>query len=208
MADPPPEVLALADWRRSVAKLYADVRANAPPKAASQAWRDGRDALLRGHPRSPLDAGARTGFSGLPFFDYDGARRFVVEPKAVRAGEMVEADLGADGAIKMHTLGRTSGLAEALGAELTLYWIDGYGGGLFLPFADATAGVETYGGGRYILDTIKGADLGQDGERLIVDFNFAYNPSCAYSPAWTCPLAPPENRLPKAVRAGERAPGS
>ena len=62
------------------------------------------------------------------------------------------------------------------------------------------------GGGRYVLDTVKGADLGADGDRLIVDFNFAYNPSCAYDPGWACPLAPPANRLPVAVEAGELAP--
>ena len=76
---------------------------------------------------------------------------------------------------------------------------------MFLPFADATSGRETYGGGRYLLDTIKGADLGQDAEgRAVLDFNFSYNPSCAYSARFVCPLSPRGNRLPGAVRAGER----
>lgn len=88
--------------------------------------------------------------------------------------------------------------------ELGLYWLEGYGGGLFLPFHDDTNGTETYGGGRYLLDTVKGADLGVEDGRLILDFNFAYNPSCAYDSQWSCPLAPPENRLPIALRAGER----
>ena len=74
---------------------------------------------------------------------------------------------------------------------LELYWLEGYGGGLFVPFADATSGRETYGAGRYLLDTVKGADLGQRGGRLVLDFNFAYQPSCAYDPRWTCPLTPP-----------------
>ena len=87
---------------------------------------------------------------------------------------------------------------------LELYWLEGYGGGLYLPFADATSGDETYGAGRYLLDTIKGADLGLEHDRLVLDFNFAYNPSCAYDPRWVCPLAPPANRLAVAVRAGER----
>jgi uncharacterized protein len=100
---------------------------------------------------------------------------------------------------------RTDGLHAALGGELTLYWIGGYGGGTFLPFADATSGTETYGLGRYLLDTIKGADLGgtQDG-RTILDFNFAYFPSCAYSSRYVCPLAPRSNRVDVAVRGGER----
>jgi uncharacterized protein (DUF1684 family) len=88
--------------------------------------------------------------------------------------------------------------------QLELYWLDGYGGGLFVPFRDGTAGTETYGAGRYLFDTIKGADLGMHGDRIIFDFNFAFNPSCAYDPRWVCPLAPPPNRLDIAIPAGER----
>jgi uncharacterized protein len=99
----------------------------------------------------------------------------------------------------------TIGLEAALGKELTLFWIEGYGGGVFLPFGDATNGRESFAGGRYLLDTIKSADLGRNPDgRLILDFNFAYYPSCAYSEAWVCPLSPFENRLPAAVRGGER----
>jgi uncharacterized protein len=90
------------------------------------------------------------------------------------------------------------------GIELPLYWVEGYGGGVFLPFADRTSGATTYGAGRYLIDTVKGADLGSVEARLVLDFNFAYNPSCAYNPAWTCPLAPPANRMAVPVRAGER----
>ena len=75
-------------------------------------------------------------------------------------------------------------------------------------FADQTSGSETYGGGRYLLDTIKGSDLGGGGAELILDFNFAYNPSCCYDPRWSCPLAPPANRLAVPVKAGERLPGT
>ena len=102
-------------------------------------------------------------------------------------------------------MAQTQGLEEFLGVELTLWWIGGYGGGLFLPFTDGTSGQETYGGGRYLLDAIKGADLGlSHGGRLILDFNFAYTPSCALNPAYVCPLSPPENRVPIELRAGER----
>ena len=71
---------------------------------------------------------------------------------------------------------------------------------------DATSGTATYGGGRYLIDTVKGADLGGDGGRLILDFNFAYNPSCAYDPAWACPLAPAGNTLRRSLLAGELMP--
>jgi len=76
---------------------------------------------------------------------------------------------------------------------------------LFLPFRNATSGQKTYGGGRYLYDTIKGADLGIEAEEIGLDFNYDYNPSCAYNNTqWVCPLAPPENRLPFAVEAGEK----
>jgi hypothetical protein len=84
----------------------------------------------------------------------------------------------------------------------------GYGGGLFLPFRDATAPAETYGGGRYLVDSVKmtlgGAlEVTPGSDEVVLDFNYAYNPSCAYDARWACPLAPPENRLSMAVRAGE-----
>ena len=77
---------------------------------------------------------------------------------------------------------------------------------VFVPVKDASAGSATYGGGRYLLDTVKGADLGGDDGRLILDLHFAYNPSCAYDSKWACPLAPPANRLDVAIRAGELDP--
>ena len=80
-----------------------------------------------------------------------------------------------------------------------------YAGGLFVPFGDATNGTATYAAGRYLLDTAKGADLGvTPDDELILDFNFAFQPSCAFDPRWACPLAPPEARLGIAIEAGER----
>ena len=91
-------------------------------------------------------------------------------------------------------------------ASLSLFWMRGYTGGLFLPFRDATSGDETYGAGRYVLDTGKGADLGSDpaAGTIVVDLNFSFQPSCAFDPKWACPLAPPENRLAARIEAGER----
>lgn len=91
-----------------------------------------------------------------------------------------------------------------------MWWLGSYGGGVFVPVKDTSAGHATYGGGRYVLDTVKGADLGgsaADGI-LVLDLNFAYNPSCAYDPAWACPLAPPGNVLAREVGAGEGLLGS
>ena len=91
-------------------------------------------------------------------------------------------------------------------ASLDVFWMRGYAGGLFLPFLDGTSGTETYGAGRYLLDTAKGADLGGDAASgtLVLDLNFAFHPSCAFDPRWACPLAPPSNRLAARIEAGER----
>lgn len=197
---------SLWDWRRRVLALYAEVRAASDPAVGWAAWRQGRDALFRQHEQTPLeDVG---GFGALPLYGYDPAMRFLVTLDAVQ-GEALMLPAGDDGDVRAVPFARTHGLHEALGGELTAYWIAGYGGGVFLPFADATSGHETYGGGRYLLDTIKGADLGTapDG-RTVLDFNFAYNPSCAYSSRYVCPLSPRANRLPGPVRAGERAPAA
>ena len=88
--------------------------------------------------------------------------------------------------------------------SLTIYRLEQYGDHLFLPFVDGTAGGATYGGGRYLLDTAKGADLGSEGESIIVDFNFAYHPSCVHDNRWSCPLAPAANHFAAPIRAGER----
>jgi len=194
----------LWDWRRRVAALYAAVRA-AEPEVGWRLWRGGRDALFREHPQTPLERPAS--FKALPLFDYDPGLRYLVGLVPVEGAAAERFEAGADGELRMVPFARTDGLLPALGGELTLYWLLGYGGGVFLPFADATSGRETYGAGRYLLDTIKGADPGTDADgRTVLDFNFAYNPSCAYSPRWICPLAPRCNRLPRPVRAGEKTP--
>jgi uncharacterized protein (DUF1684 family) len=197
--------LDLWDWRRRVAALYAAIRAAETPAAGWALWIATRAALFRDHPQSPLPPSDRAGFTGPRCFDYDAALRLAVGLTAASDAAPRTVEAGADGTLVLTPFARTAGLAAAFGGELTLFWIGGYGGGVFLPFADATSGSETYGGGRYLLDTIKGADLGRDAQgRILLDFNFSYFPSCAYTPDYVCPLAPPENRLPRPVRAGER----
>jgi uncharacterized protein (DUF1684 family) len=199
--------LSLWEWRREVFELYGRVRADAP-RAGWELWRHTRDRLFREHPQTPLEADQRADFVGLPLFPYDPGLRFEVETRPVASATPHRVDAGKDGALTLTPFAVTDGLRAVLGGELTLFWIGGYGGGVFLPFRDGTSGHETYGGGRYLLDTIKGADLGRTAEgRLILDFNFAYNPSCSYSDLWVCPLSPPENTLPASIRAGEMAPG-
>ena len=198
---------ALWDWRRQVATLYAAVRAESDPERAWTEWCTKRDRLFRAHPQTPLEPIARNSFKGLPYYPYDASLRFTVCLARINESTLTSFDLGNDGVLRMHAFARTDGLMERLGRELTLFWLSGYGGGVFLPFGDTTNGSETYGAGRYLLDTIKSADLGSNAAgELILDFNFAYNPSCSYSTRYVCPLAPPVNRLPEPVRAGEKAP--
>ena len=194
----------LWDWRRQVAELYGRIRSTSVPEAAWHRWRDTRDTLFREHAQSPLASHERTAFGGLPYFAYDPKLRFVAGLEAASDARREMMMAGADGSVTLQPFARTSGLAGTLGGELTLYWISLYGGGVFLPFRDATSGTASYAGGRYLLDTIKGADLGMIGGRVVLDFNFAYNPSCAYSEQWICPLAPLANNLPGRVEAGEQ----
>jgi uncharacterized protein (DUF1684 family) len=190
------EALDLLDWRRRVFSLYAEVRSAAEPELGWRRWQEVRAALFRDHPQSP-----QTGYERLAYAPYDPALRFLAE--VVPAAPEQRA-LGSSG--EEPVLFTRFATARFERGELELFWLDAYGGGLFLPFWDATAGVDTYGAGRYLLDTVKGADLGAEAGRLVLDFNFAYNPSCAYDPRWLCPLAPPGNRLPFPVLAGELQP--
>ena len=195
--------LTLAGWRRGVADLYAAVRREGVREESWLRWREGRDHLMAMHPDTPVPEARRAGFAAMGFFPYDPSwcLAATVEPGS---GEEVH---GPDGTFV--PVGDVVAWRGGHEIRLTLLWLQGYGGGLFLPFRDATSGEETYGGGRYLLDQAKGADLGAlpDG-RLVLDFNFAYHPSCAHDPRWTCPLAPPANLVDAPVRAGELMPGS
>jgi len=196
--------LALWDWRHRVAELYAEVRAEPDPARAWRHWRETRDELFRTHPQTPLEPSSRSSFKGLTYGEYDPRLRFAVGLLPLDEMSAARFDGGGDGALLLTAFARTQGLLSNVGRELTLYWIEGYAGSIFLPFRDATSGSSSYAGGRYLIDTAKGADLGRDERgRTILDFNFAYNPSCAYSTRWLCPLAPRENTLEGPVEAGE-----
>jgi len=225
--------LELAEWRRRVSDLYSEVRARAAtdPRAAWERWRATREQLYREHSMSPVPAAERASFRAR-HFPYDPGLRFEVvvapdapAPSAASEGVGGDAALGGLGGIAgiggfgslllpVSTGGEQSfsriGFVDvpfAAGSRrLGLYWMAGYAGGLFLPFRDGTNGTETYGAGRYLLDAAKSADLGAGKApgSLVLDFNFAFQPSCAFDPVWSCPLAPPENRLDLRIEAGER----
>ena len=197
------ELLALADWRRRVAELYATVRAAPEPEAAWSTWAQARDDLFRNHPQSPIPEEERQGFSGLTYFSYDPAARVLGAVKDASI-ERYDVATSGDGTIAFTRFAEVTFDWKDRTAALELYWLEGYAGGVFLPFRDGTSGATTYGACRYLLDTVKGADLGMHGEKIVLDFNFAYNPSCSYDARWVCPLAPPPNRLDFPIEAGER----
>ena len=203
----PLDELTLLDWKRRVFALYDQVRAEPDPERAWRYWRRTRDDLFRSHPQSPIPLDRRAAFEGLPYFDYDPAFRVlaVVEPAET---ELREIATSGEQPYVFRRFARARFDVAGEACVLALFWLEGYGGGAFVSIADATSGRETYGACRYLLDTVKGSDLGEEDGRLVLDFNFAYNPSCAYDPRWVCPLAPPENRLGVPVRAGEQAPGA
>jgi uncharacterized protein (DUF1684 family) len=199
------DALDLLDWKRRIFDLYDRVRSCADPEEAWNLWREVREELYRTHPQSPVPAGTRAAY-GNAFFPYDSRYRVFADvtdadprPSAIPASTGGSFAFSRMGIAQFDLLGR--------GHELEVLWNEGYGGGILVAVADTTTGSDTYAGGRYVLDTVKGADLGNDGNRVVLDFNFAFNPSCAFDSRWSCPLAPATNRLPVPLRVGERAPG-
>jgi uncharacterized protein len=195
--------IALLDWRRRVAAMYADVRANPDPQSAHRAWQLTRDELLATHSQSPVPAAERAAFTGVLVAPYDPGLRFIARVDTDVEPVRIEVVTGTDGVVMFER----TGVVHLPGVgDLDVWWLASYGGGIFVPIRDTRTDDATYPGGRYVIDTAKGADLGGDDGHLVVDLNFAYNPSCAYDPAWACPLAPRGNTVPGPISAGELMP--
>lgn len=205
--------LDLHDYRVRVFAMYRErneaLERAEDPTIVLDRFRRQRDQLFATHPQSALDEKSKRRFRGLSYFPYDGDAcvEAMLDPDVER--EQLLVSTSGEESMPMRRVAEVSFSFAGRIASLTLYWIEVYGGGLFLPFRDETAPEETYGGGRYLFDTIKGSDFltlpRRDGKRrLLLDFNYAYNPSCAYDHRWVCPLAPRENRLAFPIRAGEK----
>lgn len=174
-----------------------------------QRFRQGKDALFEHHPQSALDKEQQRHFQGLRYFPFNPALRLSATLAPIEESAVQEIVLGAQETLPLTTVGWLHFVVADESVTLALYWLTLYGGGLFLPFRDTTCPQESYGGGRYLFDTIKGTTpflaLEASGrQQITLDFNYAYNPSCAYNPRWICPLAPIENHLAVAIRAGEQ----
>jgi uncharacterized protein (DUF1684 family) len=196
-------LLDLVDWRRRVGDLY---RISGPD--ANVRFRQQRDELFRSHPQSPIELDKRASFKGLRYYPYEAAYRVQAWFEPADGSELVIDTGGEDGAVHYRRAGRLVFELGGSPCRLTVLSLVQYAGGLFVPFRDATSGRETYGGGRYLFDTAKDTDglvleITPGSSDVVIDLNYAYNASCAYSPRWACPLAPPENYLTVPVRAGE-----
>lgn len=212
--------LDLYDWRARMARMYrernAATQAGEDAQVVLERFRAAKDALFKQHPQTPLGEEDRVAFTGLRYFDYDPALRVEADLQPIASEEQVEAPSSGQGAMRFPRAASARFSLDGMAYDLFVYWIDVYGGGLFLPFRDATGPEETYGAGRYLFDTVKGSDfeqmasdhctasIGYGGGRILLDFNYSYNPSCSYDVRWVCPLAPRENVLPIPIRAGER----
>jgi uncharacterized protein (DUF1684 family) len=219
-----PTWLDLYDYRERVAQMYREhdtaLRAGTDLAAALTQFRAAKDALFRAHPQSALPPDERATFAGLRYFPYAPELRIEARLTPLPEAEQAEVAAPSSGPHPMPLRPTAKAEFSTGGAKhvLTVYWIDVYGGGLFLPFRDTTSPAESYGAGRYLFDTVKGSTferferaaedegvsaMGYAGGRIVLDFNYAYNPSCCYDVRWVCPLAPRENWLDVPLRAGE-----
>jgi uncharacterized protein len=198
----PRSALTLVDWRRRVNEMYARARADEDHAAGHAAWRAARDEVFGTHPQTPLEPDDPMRTTGLPYWPYDPALRFDLPVHDAPPAEDRLVEAGNDGTLTMRLVGRVD-LPDPIGGSLDVWWLHQYGGGLFVPLRDGTSGDGSYGGGRYLLDTAKGAWLGGGDDRIVLDLNYAYHPSCRYNPRWQCPLAPPGNTITARVEAGE-----
>ncbi len=168
-------------------------------------FRRDKDAFFRDDPRSPLTPEQQATFSGLAYFPDDRslAIQATLETDGVDLDETITMQTTTGDEQRYRRTGVVRFEVEGRAAQVTLFtspdmheW--------FLPFRDATSGKETYGAGRYLEVDPSGPD-----GRVVVDFNVAYNPYCAYNPEWSCPIPPGENWLAVPIRAGERSfPGT
>jgi uncharacterized protein len=154
-----------------------------------------KDEIFANSPHSPLTPEQQKEFKSLAYFPEAPELRFELPVERFEDGQMIQIETSTGDMRVYQKFGRIRFQVEGQPAELTIY-ADEHG--FFLPFVDSLAGSETYPAGRYLEP-----EPLPDGH-LLVDFNLAYNPYCAYNERWSCPLTPFENRLRIPIRAGEK----
>jgi uncharacterized protein (DUF1684 family) len=161
---------------------------------ALEGYRREKDEAFRLDPDSPLDPEQRRSFTGLRYFPPNPALDLVLDIEELEPKTEIEMETAIGDPRRYKRFGYVKFEVEGQPVRLTAFRT---GDSFFLPFADALAGKETYGAGRYLEP-----ERMPDG-RMHIDFNLAYNPYCAYSAHWSCPITPAENRIPVPIRAGE-----
>ena len=159
-------------------------------------FRAEKDGVFARDPHSPLTDDQRRNFQGLEYFDENP--QLVIQAGIDREVDPEEVRMGTSSGEEQvyHRYGLVRFRVDEQPAQLTLYSSEN-SAELFVPFRDATSGHETYGAGRYL-------EVEAHGDHVTIDFNYAYNPNCAYDSAWSCPLPPTENWLRVPIRAGEK----
>ncbi|HNK63407.1 MAG TPA: DUF1684 domain-containing protein [Anaerolineales bacterium] len=160
-----------------------------------ETFRAEKDDFYGSHPQSPLTREQKQDFKGLNYFPEDPALSLEVQVEEFPDKPRFEMQTSTGDVQVYEKFGRFKFPVEGTSVELTIYRS---AHGYFLPFVDSLAGRETYPAGRYL------EPEPLPGGRFIVDFNYAYNPYCAYNEMWSCPITPAENRLKVAIRAGEK----
>ena len=160
-------------------------------------FRSTKDHFVRHDPQSPLTGAQRATFTGLSYFNEEPSLRFTLQVQPFPEQDNIEIQTTTGGVASFVKWAKIEFSVDGATAEPTVYK-DGTDGSFFLPFADSTSGDETYGSGRYV------EPKAQSDVSLLVDFNYAYNPYCAYNEEWACPITPAENRLRVPIRAGEK----
>jgi uncharacterized protein (DUF1684 family) len=201
-----PYAAALVEWREAVSEIYRKVRAThaGDAEGAWRRFRAERDALYKHHGCSALTETEKRDFSGFENYSYDRAFCCVGEVE-YDVDETTYTARISEGMLPYRKIATARFIYRGKAQALGVFWLDIYGGGIWIPVGDETNGETTYGGGRYLFDTTKGANLGisADGRKILLDFNFLYPPSCSLNAQWLCPLCPPQNKLPFRIEAGE-----
>ena len=162
-------------------------------------FRKTKDEFFATNHHSPLTPRQRTNFAGLIYFDENTSLRCEAEVEEFEEKKLVEMQTSTGDVASYTRWGKVSFVVDGERAELTLFGdVHGHGDKFFVPFTDVTTGTDTYDAGRYL--EIQPLPCG----KMLVDFNIAYNPYCAYNEQWSCPLTPFENRLKVSIRAGEK----
>jgi uncharacterized protein (DUF1684 family) len=159
-------------------------------------FRQEKDVFYASDPQSPLTPEQQSNFKGLSYFPKNPALRLETDVERFTEKEEIDMQTSTGSVQTFYRYGRFHFSVDGQDAELTVY--SGEEGDFFLPFRDSQAGKETYGAGRYLEPILL------EGDRFLIDFNYAYNPYCAYNERFSCPLPPVENRLKVPIRAGEK----